>query len=496
MNHLEKYAPLITFAALSALVLWYDQLNADTSWYLISTEWWLQGVPIYQEILEPNPPLMYYLYVPPVYLAGLTGLSAILLLKLYIISIAAVSLFWAHRIFIASGQFSHGEIAWLTILASFGLLVIPMIALGEREHFLILFTWPYIALSIVMSKNQPRMSPALVGLYASFGFAIKPFFLAIPVFLTISQIIQSRSYRWVFSPQNLVIFGFCVIYVCAAYFLHPAYFSKIIPQALLTYGAYKRDFIYVFFYMYGPILLFFFVRYAANRLAETGDTVGPFLISATMAGIASYFVQSKGWYYHAAPFISYLLITAGWVVYGSLKQRKNYILSVLIVGASIWAILYPAMNVSKIQNPVSLVFARYFTCPKGQRNFQMLSANVWPGFPLPHVADAQPTSRSPALWRFPGLVRKLNASKDEAERKKLAALMQEARADAIHDLIRGNPQLVFVDARDRKSYFRDEKFSYIAYFSQLPEFLPIWEKYEKVGHEFGFDIYRREGCGI
>jgi hypothetical protein len=495
MDPLKRAAPYLLFAAISALVLWYDQLTGDTSWYLIATKWWLNGLTIYQEILEPNPPLSFYLIVPPVFLAGITGLSAVLLLKLYVLTIAAVSLLWARRVFISSGRFSTTDAAWLTSLASIALLIVPLTTFGEREHFLILFAWPYVALSMVTNQNQPRFRPAMVGLYASFGFALKPYFLAIPIFLTVTQMIQRRSLRPAYSAQNLVILGFCILYVCTSYILHPAYFTKMIPQASLTYGAYKQDLMYILLRVIQPVVFIIIIRYWAGRLAKDGNTAGLFLINAAIAGVAAYLVQSKGWHYQTVPFLSFLLIAAGWVVYSLLKQQKYYFFSAFITVVSIWLILIPALNLGKVQTPASRVFASYFTCPRGQRTYQAFAANVWPGFPLAHVADARPVNRAAALWRFPGAVSKLRYTKDGEERKRLEALVQEARDDAINDLIRGKPQLIFLDVRERKTYFKGAKFSYIETFSQVPEFLPIWEKYSKAGHFGGFDIYRREGCG-
>ena len=62
-------------AAGSVLVfmLWGHHLNHDTSWYFVATEAWLDGAPLYSEIMEINPPLAFYLTAPFVWLSRAMG---------------------------------------------------------------------------------------------------------------------------------------------------------------------------------------------------------------------------------------------------------------------------------------------------------------------------------------------------------------------------------------------------------------------------------------
>jgi hypothetical protein len=496
MKFLHTTLPVYATAILCLFLLWGSQLNHDTSWYLISTRWWLHGVPLYQEISELNPPLAFYLTMPPVFFADVLALDATLAMQIYVIIIAVIVLLWARMILISSGEYSAAEVACLTLTASAALLILPLENFAEREHLMVLFVWPYIAMSLTTPQKHIPKQAVFVGLFAALGLALKPYFLAIPLFITITQIARTKSIRPLFSTQNLTILGFCIIYVLAARVLHPAYFSKTIPQALLTYGAYNSGFWYAISRIYIYLALGLLVAYFALRYQKTGGPVSAILISAALAGLASYFAQSKGWAYQAIPYLTFLTVLCGWVIFLISAHFKQHRLAVIFAMIPINILLVSALVNGPYKNPLTSEFTQYFTCPRGQRSFQIFAANIWPGFPMANYADAIPANRAPGLWRFPGAVRKLATTQDPKTRAILEAHINEAREDVINDFTRVDPQLVFVDARKLKIFFGKAEFSYIEYFSQVPEFRARWQNYSKVGEFYGFDIYRREGCEI
>lgn len=304
MKQLHGPLPIIAVIMICMFLLGDSQLNHDTSWYLISTNWWLHGVPLYEEILELNPPLAFYLTMPPVFFADITGLNPVLIMKLYIIIIALISLFWARAILISSNKFTQADITCLCLAASVAMLLVPLRTFGQREHLMILFSWPYIALSLTNPQQHRRRLAGFTGLFAALGFALKPYFLAIPVFITLAKIYQSRSLRPIVSQQNMVILGFCIFYLFAVYALHSEYFTKIIPQTILTYGAYKESMWIVLGNVQNFLILGFVTAIAAIRHQQQDKGVALILASVTLAGLFSYLVQTKGWAYQSMPFQS------------------------------------------------------------------------------------------------------------------------------------------------------------------------------------------------
>ena len=496
MKLLHTAFPVYATAILCLYLLWGSQLNHDTSWYLISTKWWLHGTPLYDQIQELNPPLAFYLTVPPVFIADRLGFDAVFMMQLYVILLGVIALLWARRILSASGDYTPAEVACLTVTASIALLILPIAVFGQREHLMILFTWPYIAVSLTARHEHTPVQAVFVGLFAALGLALKPYFLVLPLFITITQIVRARSIRPLFSAQNLTILGFCIFYVLAARVLHPAYFSETIPQAMLVYGAYKSDFWPVLSLIYLHLALGLLVGVFALRYRVKGNPVSAVFLSAAAAGLTSYLIQSKGWGYQLIPYSTYLAFLCVWIIFLLYEHYKQVRLASILAILPVYILLVPVLVVGLYHNPATTEFPKYFTCPRGQRSFQMFAANVWPGYPMANYAGAIPANRAPALWRFPGAVRQLATAQDPVTRARLTALMEEARSDVINDLIRTKPQLIFVDARKKKSYFGGVEFSYIAYFSQEPEFRTRWKNYRKVGEFYHYDIYRREGCDI
>ena len=495
MRYFHGSILILVIATLSLLLLGNSQLNHDTSWYLVSTNWWLHGVEIYDQIIELNPPLAFYLTMPPVYVADQTGIDPVFAMKSYLVLIALVSLFWGQSILSRAKQFSVTEVTCLTFLASIALLVIPLASFGQRDHVMVLFAWPYITLALTAPHRPSTAQAILVGLFAALGFAIKPYFLVIPAFITLAQIGQVRSWRLLFSPQNLAVLGFCIFYVGASYILHPAYFSKIIPQTILTYGAYKQDLMHILLPIAKPLLIGLFVLLVVMRIRKTHRNADLILGSATLAGLVSYIVQSKGWGYQAVPMFSFLTLFAGWVAFAAVSRNKQPLVGVFVALVVVVMLIAPAILRGPYSNPVYQQFATYFTCPKGQRSYQTFVSNVYPSFPLANYAHAEPANRAPALWRFPGVARQLAIETDPRAREHLEQLLRVSRDEVISDFLRVKPQIVIVDAHKRKSYFGDVRFSYLDYFLQDARFQRRWGDYNKVGTYAGFDIYRRLGCG-
>ena len=70
-------------------------LTHDASWYLVATDRFLGGARLYTDLLEINPPLAFYLTVPPVAAARTFGVDPTLAYFLYCIVIGFLSCLWS-----------------------------------------------------------------------------------------------------------------------------------------------------------------------------------------------------------------------------------------------------------------------------------------------------------------------------------------------------------------------------------------------------------------
>src|SRR5215813_700280 len=61
--------------ALTVLVVFLAPLTHDAAWYLVATRRYLDGARLYVDLIEVNPPLMFWLMTPPTWLGRALGLS-------------------------------------------------------------------------------------------------------------------------------------------------------------------------------------------------------------------------------------------------------------------------------------------------------------------------------------------------------------------------------------------------------------------------------------
>ncbi|KAB7613509.1 hypothetical protein F9L33_13035 [Amylibacter sp. SFDW26] len=488
----------ISVLLLCSYMLGDGQLNHDTSWYLISTGWWLEGVRIYDEILELNPPLAYYLTVPPVYVSQVFNWNAVTVMKVYVLVIATISVLWAHFILTRNQLHSSAQVAALTIGASFALMIVPIHNFAQREHLMVLFAWPYVALSLSkpMHVDLPQKHIIAIGLFAALGFAIKPYFLAIPLCITMAHCVYARSLRPIASTLNVTVLVFCILYVLASLFLHPEYFNNIIPQTVLTYGAYEEGFLIVIRKGASVISLMIFALLVAFLLPsiKKSSFSASVCAAACLGGLGSYLIQSKGWGYQIIPFQSFAFIFLAWLTISLFEDIKTRLYGFLIGTASLALILVPALKNGTYENPFYKQFAQHFSCPAGARSYQVFGSNVSPSFPLANFANATPANRAPGLWIFPGVIHQLENVTDDTERMALNAAIEQSRKTVVDDFMRVHPQLIIVDVRDHKSYFQGSSFDYIDYFKGDERFKLAWVKYKLVDEFQGFQTYRRKGC--
>src|SRR3990167_2272646 len=135
----------ITLAILAWFILTRFLPNGDVSWDLLASQRLMTGGTYTQDFFDLNPPLIFYLYFPAVFLAKISSINAVLTLRAYVLGLSLLSLlicyFSIRRIFLNEPiLFSYAMFISLAIL----LFIFPMNEMAQREHLLIIFTLPYL----------------------------------------------------------------------------------------------------------------------------------------------------------------------------------------------------------------------------------------------------------------------------------------------------------------------------------------------------------------
>jgi len=239
----------------SCVGLWAVQmqrpLNADVAWLLDAGSRWAHGQRLYVDIVEINPPLVFYDMA--VLTAGTWSKAA------YLAGVCAaifVSSVWCER-------------KWL----AFAALSLPaLLPFGQRDHLALIAALPYVA-------SDRKSWPSGIWLFA--GTALKPQLLLIPLFAAL--------WRRRLDPALMVLAGLTAAYVLLIALVHPAYLREIVPLAMATYAGLEGSMGY--WYQLAVIL------------AVAGLNWRSPVAAGIIGALLSYALQGKFWYYHLVPAI-------------------------------------------------------------------------------------------------------------------------------------------------------------------------------------------------
>jgi len=176
---------------------------------------------------------------------------------------------------------------------------------GQREQIVLIATLPYVALVAARREGKP-VSPliaALMGVGAALGFALKHYFLIVPAALELWLLI-GRGRRWrPLRPETAAIVSVGLAYALAIILFEPDFLTTIVPLNRLAYGDLGAPGLR---YMFGPLALAGLVPLAFVLAQYRLLAKAPFASALAVAGLAFaavYFIQFKGWTYHAVPLL-------------------------------------------------------------------------------------------------------------------------------------------------------------------------------------------------
>ena len=180
--------PLFLIGVVFAIAIELRQvvpLNTDVSWLLVIGERMLDGQRLFRDIVEINPPMAPFAYLPGVALARLLGVDPRHVIDAQLLLLAAASLFAVSRILRLSPA-APSDRERLPLWAAAVVTILPMHVFAQREHIALLTFLPALAVYALRSNREPLPLWAILiaGTGAGITLAFKPFF-AVPVALCI-----------------------------------------------------------------------------------------------------------------------------------------------------------------------------------------------------------------------------------------------------------------------------------------------------------------------
>ena len=294
----------LAITALLTVIRMTGTVDSDVAWQLWIAGRMHAGANLYHDIIETNPPLWFWMALPVDRLATILHVRSEPVLGVAIGILVALSLVATELLI----RHIHRERR--SLLLSYGalaLMAMPWVHLGQREQIVLIASLPYAALIAARRCRQPIPASLaiLIGIGAALGFALKQYFLLVPMALELWLLAGQRKSWRLIRPETVAMAAMGIAYAVALAALEPDFFTTIIPMLRIAYGVFGAPSVG---FMFGPfvdlgLLILGFTALYARLFADRGTPFSAAMLITSTAFAVIYFVQFKGWPYHAIPLI-------------------------------------------------------------------------------------------------------------------------------------------------------------------------------------------------
>jgi len=407
------------------------------------------GQRLYLDILETNPPMAGSVYFLSVALARAIHIRPELATLCLIFVLIAASLATTWHILRDSRlrSFAGALAVWAAVLLG----ILPMYDFGQREHLALIVLLPALAVFILRAGREPVTPAAIViaGLSAALTMTFKPYFACAVGAGILAAAAQARDWRVFFALENWIAGALVVLYGVGIYVLYPEYFTIVYPLVRDVYLLLKAPLLAICLTAATAVWLGgILVTLALQNRQRTLDPACMVLLAASAGFAVAFFVQGKGWGYHAYPMVALSLMAAACAVAAVDRDRLRsfrlravaaVVLVAMLAKACLW------FNASVDVRPIEEEVARLGPHPK----ILMLSAAAVIGHPMVRTLQGTWVSRQEAFWTREIVRRaRLEEAIDAETEARLQVYIARERAGLIEDFTKQSPDVVLIDNKD------------------------------------------------
>lgn len=474
-----RWWPEVIAAALlvATIVLMRDiPLGHDAVWQMWIARQLAHGARLYSDVLEVNPPLWFWMAVPLHHVAEAIGSSPRNVLKAAIFGSLCLSLALIALLRPGAPRVRVGMYLGLVLAAS----VVALPDFGQREHYTLLATAPWVAMIAARAeqKSVPAGLAALIGIFAASGLALKIHFTIVPLALEIWLAIALRRV-WIWRPE-LVVLSICAAAYAAAVALFAAdYFRVMVPMVLLSYGEFGNPpFLYLFVQLAVPLSLLTGIGLYAGGGIRTRQ--GGAALVASLAFLACYFAQHKGWRYHSLPALGMLFVCAGaesanlrWSI------RRHRPTAVALASVMLLAVV-ESLHIGPYANERYAAAKQALAGVPRNDPVMVFAAGA---FAMPVVEDLGLVwpSRLMSSWFMPAIVRGMQEGDLSPS---LEALADNIRRQSLVDLLCHPPKRILVENERVSMHGQASSFGYLDFYRMDPSVARFLDRY-RPGPTFG-----------
>jgi hypothetical protein len=474
-------------------------LNHDAAWYLYMVERWFGGAVMYRDVIDTNPPLILWVSAPPVWVAQVTGWSAPAVFKAYVFAVALLALTavaaivrrtWANQQYVLLG------------MTAFACLPFVKGDFGQREHFAVLITLPYIFHAAARESSWSPPLRSALGVAGGLGFLIKPHFILAWVAVEIAAG-RYRSRRVEMISASVAATGYvALVLVVVPEYREVADHVRRVYRGLDSTPAVLLRLREVQLWMAAAAL------WAAIKWPDE-DRLSHVLFAAATGFLIAGLAQLKGWGYHLLParaFTAIFLAAAAATLIELVPAAATVLRGGrrglgLVFGAAL--VLASARYVAEARRPVTpdLVTPLVSILQSSGGPLAVLSmrAIIYPAFPAVNYSSAEWSLRHNGLWFLPGFYGDQDRMRGgPLEPHALTAMSPLERRffdDIVSDLCARPPQVLLFEEPLPAAPAGRRALDLRAYYSQDPGAARLFGAYETRQSLGAFTVLERVRTG-
>lgn len=504
---------LLLFIGIVLYAVWLQStiiINHDNFRLLHVTQQLLAGGHYYYNFFEVSPPMILYLYIPPVLISKVLHFDLYTIFRLYTFTLAIFILVFCNALLKSTTEFKKTSTRYALISALLFIFVILFpVSFGQREHITLMLIIPYLILASM--KNRINIyAIIMVGVLAGIGFIIKPQFLIPLLFVEFYLIIKNKKLLTCFRTETITLALVCIIYFVSLFIFTPDYLFKMLPFiSAIYYHTYPFSFAHLFWF--SPCIFFilsyfcFFVLY--NKIRQ--KTLASIIAIASFGFIIVYFLQFNPWQYHFLP--AYGLITLlDFILIFDLALQNNFshkpsFLTTAFFAGLLALIIYSPLNtmyanINKNSLSSNLQKAKKITTlikkyGGPNRSAYLFSPYMTDRLFLTRYCHVNLSSRFVMILYFiEGLNNALSSAHNLKTKQAINSKGNTFINLIVNDLQQHSPNLIFyrynVNMHHKKVISNREPF-HISYFLQNKKFSSLFKHYKPIAQMDNFVIFQK-----
>jgi hypothetical protein len=496
---LAGFAPAVFF--LIAILM--PPLNHDVAAVLDFSRRWLGGERLYVDLVDVNPPLIFVLNLLPAAMTRWLPVTPAQAVMLCMLAFAAL-VWWMCDSLRRRDAEGPVEAAILTCCLPL-LLVMPGSDFGQRDVLMGMATIPYALLAArrIDGVRTPGGLAMGVVAVAALAFALKPYFLAVPL-LVEALVLWRRGRDALRDPVPWLMAGIWTLYLLVVALGFPAYWHGILPYAWEVYGDIHgpgRWAVLVTDMLGAAGLLLALAVFLAAR-AQAGAFAQALALGAAGAFLSAW-MQHKGWPYHVMPVTMLacgaIVVAVGrWADRAMPADRARAAAPALAALAAFGLLLYDVRGgetpwrEAAFHGEASDRLTTWLRLQARGADVLVLSPDIFPVQPALTYAEAQSRLHTMSIWPLQAAYRDCPEGPAPYRDPETMGHAEAAFFGRVARDFAAAPPRVLVVTRDARMPGCGGRFDVLAYFQGHAEFAHAFRNFHPVGEIDGHRLFLRQ----